>query len=55
MNQNSSFKASDKGSKSGWMDWGSKAQEDNADMATKICLANNMDGVSKKLDDSFMK
>lgn len=53
--KNSSLKASDKDSKSGWMDWGNKAREDNADMATQTCQVNNMDRVSQRPVGTYVK
>ena len=50
--EDSLLKASNKSSKSsGWTvpNWGSKAQEDDADMATRTCQAKYMDGVGQIL------
>lgn len=50
--EDSLLKASDKSSKSSsWKvpNWGSKAQEDDEDMATRTCQAKYMDGVGQIL------
>ena len=50
--EDSLLKAADKSSKSSsWKvpNWGSKAQEDDADMATRTCQAKYMDGVGHVL------